>query len=374
MHNNQANMLFNEVTALMGKLANQDTRTELENMQAAIGYLVEKLHIVTEKLKAATGRKTIELGDDDRRRLAQKAHALNEHLLATIEDTWMPETLTDWYRRLIAEKYNSYRDGVKKRGRPKTPVAVIDLIIRFARENPSWGCERMASQLRNLGYQVSERTVRRILQEQGLLPSDWDRKGDWQRFFDAHRDVLAATDFLTYELLTPHGLVREHVLFFENVTSREVWCGGIAHNPNGNWMAQVARNQTDAIDGKLNGMKYLIHDRDPLFQGRFDRYIEDSGCGIKRLPPHSPELNGYMESFIKTIKQECLDHLILTSEAQLRYVVNEYLEYYNHERPHSGLGGAMIAPRPQDTDGEIVMFQRLGGLLKSYRRIRRKAA
>lgn len=95
MHNNQANMLFNEVTALMGKLANQDTRTELENMQAAIGYLVEKLHIVTEKLKAATGRKTIELGDEDRRRLAQKAHALNEHLLATIEDTWMPETLTD---------------------------------------------------------------------------------------------------------------------------------------------------------------------------------------------------------------------------------------------------------------------------------------
>ena len=71
----------------------------------------------------------------------------------------------------------------------------------------------------------------------------------------AQGHVLAATDFLTHELLTPHGLVREHVLFFENVTSREVWCGGIAHNPNGNWMAQVARNQTDAIDGKLNGMK-----------------------------------------------------------------------------------------------------------------------
>ena len=374
MHNNQTNILFNEVTALMVRLKNQDTRTELDNMQAAIGYLLEKLRIVTEKLKATTGRKTIELSDDDRRRLAQKAHVLNEHLLATIEDTWMPETLTEWYQRLIAEKYNSYRIGDKKRGRPKTPVEVIDQVIRFAKENPSWGCDRIASCIRNLGYQVSERTVRRILQEQGLLPTDWDRKGDWQRFFDAHRDVLAATDFLTYELLTPLGLVREHVLFFENVTSREVWCGGIARNPNGNWMAQVARNQTDAIDGRLNGMKYLIHNRDPLFQGRFDRYIEDSGCRIKRLPPRPPELNGYMESFIKTIKQECLAHLILTSETQLRYVVNEYLEYYNHERPHSGLGGAMIAPHPHDTDGEIVMFQRLGGLLKSYRRIRRRAA
>ena len=81
-----------------------------------------------------------------------------------------------------------------------------------------------------------------------------------------------------------------------------------------------------------------------------------------------------MESFIKTIKTECLNHFILTSVEQLRYVVGEYLEYYNHERPHSGLGGAMIKPWPQDEDGEVVMFTRLGGFLKSYRRVRKKAA
>ena len=166
------------------------------------------------------------------------------------------------------------------------------------------------------------------------LASGWTRPHDWQGFFDAHRDVLAATDFLTHEILTPDGLQRVHVLMFEDITAREVWCGGIAENPDGDWMAQVARNQTDAFDGRLKGMKHLIHDNDPLFRGRLDQYVEGAGCRIKRLPPRSPELNGFMEAFIKTIKAECLNHFILTSVAQLRYVVNEYLKYYNQERPH----------------------------------------
>ena len=138
--------------------------------------------------------------------------------------------------------------------------------------------------------------------------------------------------------------------------------------------AHLRDKSSGAGDGRLKRMKYLIHDNDPLSKGRFDQYVEGAGCKIKRLPPHSPELNGFMESFIKTIKTECLNHFILTSVEQLRYVVNEYLEYYNHERPHSGLGGAMIKPWPQDEDGEVVMFTRLGGFLKSYRRVRKKAA
>lgn len=228
--------------------------------------------------------------------------------------------------------------------------------------------------VRSLGHPVSIRTVRRILKEHGIFPTDWNKTHDWQGFFDAHKDVLAATDFLTHEVLTPNGLERVHVLFFEDITTREVWCGGMMAEPDGDFMAQVARNQTDAFDGKLLKMKYLIHDNDPLFKGRFDKYIESAGCRIKKLPPRSPELNGYMESFIKTIKTECLNHFILTSIGQLRYVVDEYLEYYNHERPHSGLGGRMIDPLPQDEDGEVVTFTRLGGFLKSYRKVKPKAA
>ena len=144
-------------------------------------------------------------------------------------------------------------------------------------------------------------------------------------------------------------LERFHLLFFENIFTREVWCGGIAHDPDGNWMAQVARNQADMWNGKLLHTQYLIHDRDPLFQGRFPIILKSVGCRIKLIQPRCPEQNGYIESFIKTFKTECLNHVILQSEAQLRYVVNEFLIYYNRERPHSGLGGKnhpSVASRP----------------------------
>ena len=67
----------------------------------------------------------------------------------------------------------------------------------------------------------------------------------WDLFFNTHQDVITACDFATYELVTPHGLQREHILFFENIATREVWLGGIAHDPDGNWMAQIGRNQCD---------------------------------------------------------------------------------------------------------------------------------
>ena len=83
-----------------------------------------------------------------------------------------------------------------------------------------------------LGHKISIRTVRRIMTEHGIFPTDWTKTHDWQGFFEAHKDVLAATDFLTHEILTPDGLQRVHVLMFEDITSREVWCGGITADPN----------------------------------------------------------------------------------------------------------------------------------------------
>ncbi|MCI7643085.1 MAG: transposase [Lentisphaeria bacterium] len=127
------------------------------------------------------------------------------------------------------------------------------------------------------------------------------------------------------------------------------------------------------IQPSFSPLSTLIHDRDPLFQGRFPSILNSVGCKIKLIQPRCPEQNGYIESFIKTFKTECLNHVILRSVVQLRYVVNEFLIYYNKERPHSGLDGKFINPWPQDADGEIVEFSRLGGLLKSYRRVKQAA-
>ena len=80
-------------------------------------------------------------------------------------------------------------------------------------------------------------------------------------------------------------------------------------------------------------------------------------------------MNSPINFIVKTIKTECINQIIFTSEEQLRYVLKEFIEYYNHERPHRGLDGNMIEPREQDPDGKVVEFTRLGGLLKSYRRV-----
>ena len=364
------NDTFKRLRAVM-KDVNGDHRQIIKTMQDQIDYLMEFIDIQGEILEEKTGHRQPELSDDQKKRLAHRGKKLNQFLLGQVAQCFAPKTIHDWYRELIAEKYDSTGENQKKRGRKPVSTDLQELVLRLAEQNPHWGYKRIRDYAEYLGYEVSFMTVKRILNKHGIYPADNDRpNSNWDLFFNTHQDVITACDFATYELVTPYGLQREHILFFENIATREVWLGGIAHDPDGNWMAQIGRNQCDMWSGRLLGQKYLIHDRDPLFCQRFKTMLSSIGCQSKPIPPRSPECNGYMESFIKTFKTECLNHLILSTESQLRYVINEFLEYYNHERPHSALGGKMIAPHPQDADGEIMEFSRLGGLLKSYRRVK----
>ncbi len=362
--------IIEELNAFMGAMREGDMRGVVASQQAAIEYLLEKVRIYEDKIKETTGKQRIELDDDEKKRLAQKGNPLNTHLLSIVEETWVADTVLGWYRKLIAEKYDSTGDGQKKRGRKPISQELVDLIVQMGKNNPTWGYKRIKNYLIYLGYKVSFMTVKRVLTDNGIYPPEDGRSNsDITVFYDSHRDVLAATDFCTYELHTPQGLQREHILFFENIDTREVWLGGIKNAPDGNWMAQIARNQADMFDGKLLNIKYLIHDRDVLFTKQFTDILKTVGCKTKLIAPRCPEHNGYMESFIKTFKTECLDRLILTNERQLQYAVNEFLIYYNKERPHSGIGGKIINPWEQAPNGEIQEFSRLGGLLKSYRRV-----
>lgn len=222
----------------------------------------------------------------------------------------------DWYRELVTDKY-PHRTYLVRHGRPTIDQKTVNAIVRLGRDNSNWGYGRIANFVHRLGYKVSFMTIKRILNEHGIFPTDRRTKSDIGEFYKAHENVLAACDFASNELLTGNGLQREHILFFEDITTREVWCGGIRCNPDGDWMAQIARNQCDLWDGRLKEMTYLIHDRDPLFTGKFTDILESVGCKTKLIPPKTPEYNGYMESFIGSFKRECLNHLILTSEEQL---------------------------------------------------------
>jgi putative transposase len=117
----------------------------------------------------------------------------------------------------------------------------------------------------------------------------------------------------------------------------------------------------------LAGKKYLIHDRDPLFTTKFASILKAADVEPMKLPPRSPNLNSHAERFVRSAKEECLNHLILSSEAQLRYVLAEYLKYYHQERIHQGTN-KIIEPQHEGNQGEILCIERLGGLLNSYHR------
>ena len=369
MNSKQVNETVNRLASLMQDVKDGDLRTILSNMQKMSDYMAEKIRVYEEHLTALTGRKRPELTESDKRRLARKGKDLNDFLLASVEPTWAPGTIRNWYNQLVGAKYNSTGANQKKRGRkPKSPE-IIEEVLRLAERNPDWGYKRIAGTMNYLGYDISPSTVKNILDDYGIVPDPERRlRGDWDQFIETQQYVTASVDFAQVERLTPFGLIRESLLFFMDLGTREVRLGGIVHDPAGNWTTQIARNMCDMWDGFMLGKKYLIHDRDTLFHRRFDMIFESIGVKIKKLPPFTPQMNARMENFIRAIKTECLDKIIFTSERQLRLAVMEYLEYWNHYRPHAGLGGKMVKPYPQDMNAPVREVSFLGGLLHGYRR------
>jgi hypothetical protein len=153
-------------------------------------------------------------------------------------------------------------------------------------------------------------------------------------------------------VLTRAGLVRYLVFFVMDLRSRRVDIAGISKDPDGEWMARVARNLTDAADGFLKGARYLIVDRDPLYTAHFKMLLRSADVGLVRLPARSPNLNGYAERFVRSIKQECLRHIVPLGERHLLEVVREYVKHYHGERNRQGLDNMIPVPPRQRARGE----------------------
>ncbi len=175
-------------------------------------------------------------------------------------------------------------------------------------------------------------------------------------------------DFFTTEVWTSRGLTTYYVLFLIELKTRRVHVAGITTNPDGAFMAQVARNLTDAVDGFLKGQRFVICDRDSCFTAQFRSILEDAGVKVVRTPRQAPNCNAYTERFVLSIKSECLGRMILFGESSLRRAVAEYLAHYHAERAHQGLGNERIACGAVAAVGEVRCRERLGGILKSYYR------
>ncbi len=335
--------------------------------QTIINYLLEERRVLIEH---AGGTSRIRFNDQQRRRLAAKGKAVGRKMLKNLGTIVTPDTLVRWYKKLVAMKY----DGSKNRGvgRPPTGQEVQDLVVRMARDCDVWGYKRIAGALKLLGHKIAPNTIKRILKDHGIEPAP-HRGMSWRAFLKTHWGAISACDFFTVEVLTFAGLVRYHVFFVIDLATRRVQIAGIRHEPGGQWMKQVARNLTDAVDGFLKDARYLIHDRDPLFTKDFREVLKNSSSGVKtvKLPARSPNLNPFAERFVLSIKSECLDKMIPLGERHLRTAVKEFAAHYHFERPHQGLGNQLIeAPTnaANDNGSAIQCRERLGGLLRSYHR------
>ncbi|MBM4320426.1 MAG: transposase family protein, partial [Deltaproteobacteria bacterium] len=166
------------------------------------------------------------------------------------------------------------------------------------------------------------------------------------------------------------GLVRCSVLFVMKLKTRTVEIAGITSQPSEVWMMQVARNLTDAAEGFLLDTRHLIVDRDPLYTAAFRRVLRDAGVEAVRLPANSPNLNAFAERFVLTIKSECLNRIVLLGERHLRLAIRYFMEHYQGERPHQGLGNRSIAPSEKVAvgTGPVMCRERLGGILNYYYR------
>ena len=329
-------------------------------------YLVAENQILRKQVK---GR--LQLSDGQRRTLAEIGKRLGKKALDEVANIVKPETILEWHRKFIARKF----DGSRKRaypGRPKTEAELEALIVRLAKENRSWGYDRIVGALANIGHTVSDQTVGNILNRHGLTPVPERKKTTtWKDFIRTHRDLLVATDFFTAEVWTYCGLVTYYVLFFIRISTREIHVAGLTPHPNKSWMTQIARNITMEGFGFLAPGEFLIHDRDGKYCPAFQKTFEAVGARSVALPPRSPNLNAYAERWVRSIKEESLANIIFFGEQSLRRAISEYVEHYHKERNHQGRGNVLIFPSEQSEqrrDHPVLCRERLGGLLKYYYR------
>ena len=332
------------------------------HQQAVIDYLIEENRVLKEQLEG----KRLRFTDEQRIRLAKKAKILGRRLLDEIETLVTPDTLLAWHRKLIAKKWTYARQGP---GRPRVAQEITDLVLRMAGENVSWGYDRIQGALANLGHIIAPNTVKNILKRHGIDPApEREKRTSWTTFLKAHWDVMAATDFFTVEVWTPRGLVTYYVLFIIHLSTRSVHIAGVTTAPNGAYMKQVARNLTDVGDGFLSNSRYLIMDRDTKYTNDFRGYLDREGVKPVRCPVRAPNCNAYAERFVRSIKEECLSHLILFGEASLRRALREYVAHYHTERNHQGVGNRLLEPLAMvsSSNDPIYCRERLGGILNFY--------
>ena len=251
-----------------------------ERQQQVIEFQNAQIQVLMKQL----GRKRLLLSDDQRRKLAVKAHAIGRKALLQLTTIFTPDTILRWHRKLVAQKFDSSDN--RQPGRPRIRQEVVDAIVRFARENPAWGYDRIQGALANIGYDIADSTVANVLKAHGIEPApDRQRTPAWSTFLKAHWDSIFATDFTTVEVWTRSGLVTFYILAVMHLKTRRVQIAGITPSPDATWIKRVCRSLIDCEEGLLRDASHLIVDRDTNFIAMGDFLEQNTDTEIVLLPP-----------------------------------------------------------------------------------------
>jgi transposase InsO family protein len=284
-----------------------------------------------------------------------------------------PATMLAWHRRMVARRWTYPHCQL---GRPRVDEDTTALVVRLATENPRWGYRRIQGELIKFGVRLAASTIARILKDHGLRPAPLRSGPTWRAFLRAQASHIIATDFFSVDTLL---LQRLYVLFFIELGRRRVWITGVTAHPHAGWVTQQARNVTGDIADLGIKTKFFVRDRDTKYVASFDEVFRGESAETLRTPFRTPNANAYVERFVRTIRSECLDDLLIVNARHLERILRSYARHYNGHRPHQGISQEIPAPslpsfesaatsvQPSHSDRlHVRRRDRLGGLIHEY--------
>jgi putative transposase len=290
-------------------------------------------------------------------------------LLARLVRTWQqallivqPDTLLKWHRELFHLYWK--RKSKTHAHKPKVAPETIALIKEMVRENQIWDAERIRGELLKLGLRVCKRTMQKYMR---TVRTQQPRGQTWATFLRNHAKEIWACDFLQGNDLFFRPLF---AFFLIELKSRKVIHVGVTRSPTDAWVAQQLREATPYGQSP----KYLIRDNDSKFGSCFARVATTSRIEILKTPVQAPRANAICERFLRSVRRECLDHLLILEEKQLQRVLNAYVAYFNQARPHQGIQQQLpdtsrSSHATSNNGTKVVAVPILAGLHHDYRRV-----